>query len=365
MNTTKHPAARIAFSVLLLLTANACFVQIDGEMGFAEFEMEGGINNFVSGSWEADTPIARGTILSVEARSDEDLGLIDLRSSNLEVLIPYSESEEPAEGDVGFFQAVGTGRVAIELIDVTTEELLDFYTVDVEVVDAVRLLRRSGQVLKLEPEAAPDSFGVLDLTPVSLGIELRDSTDHVMNHHHAATASSADEAVLSATAGGTIVLLEGSGGGNTELTVSTVEDEASASYEVHSLGESEITQLLLRETGECHVDTFILAADLSSADDLPVLGVPVSWQVTGAQSVVENEDYIQVSYDEDEFEPITVTAVTATLTASFNLTEAHQCPETESSGCSMSSPAQGENLLGPVLLGLMGLPLLLRRRTHR
>jgi hypothetical protein len=344
-------------SLLALPALGAC--SFTGEMGVATFEMEGGINSWVNGGWKPDEKIAVQTIFSVEAKADEATTPVDLRSGNEEVVALYLASEEPSDGRTGFFEAVGTGRTAIEFFSTTDGEILDFFTVDVAEATSARLV--SGALIDSEDAEGPPHlpFGIVEAIPVTLHVRLEDATGDILNHHHVVTASSSDPEAVEAIAGGTVIMLEGIAG-SAEVTLGASGQAASTILNVTTLAEQEVTQLDLRELemDPCRDHKVRLYADLATDDDLPVLGYPVSWSITGGEIDSESGTEAIISYDEDAFVPVTLLAQAGDLSASFVLDAPRVCPS-GSSGCSFSEGA-ASRAFG--LLLTLGLLFPLRRR---
>lgn len=349
---------QLLVSMLGLLLLNAC--SFEGELGVAEFSLSGGVETVVWGDWSPDSPIANHSVLSVRARADEDLPSIDLRSGNEDILTPFLDAEEPAGGATGFFQATGTGRVAIELFSLEDGELIDFFSIDIEEAAGAVLLRHEAVGRQVPAAAAPEAFGVVEQVPVTFEVQLSDSTDHTLNHHHVVTGSSSDEDSVDVNAGGTVVVIEGIAG-SAEVTVGATGQPATAIHQVSVVLDEDVTAITVQETGSCDEESLALRADLTTAEGLPVLGAPISWQVEGTDSFDEKEDLLLADYDDSEFSPLTVTAHFGDLSASFDLSEPAICEAGDGMGCSLA-PRSGPGESAALALLLLALIPALRRR---
>ena len=198
--------------------------------------------------------------------------------------------------------------------------------------------------------------------PVSLPIQLEDSSGDILNHHHAIVATSSDSASIEAVAGGTVVRLEGIDG-SADISVSAIDQSGTTTFSVTSVVEEEVTQLVVREEDgvECEEDSVQLVAELATEDALPIVGYPVSWSVDGGMLSQESDESVTVGFSESSVDPVTVTAQAGALSASFVIEEPRVCPA-ESSGCSVSGVASSPAaFLWCLLLGLV-LPSIRRRR---
>ena len=353
-------AAALALPFLLSLVG----CSFSGEMGVATFKMEGGVSSSVGGGWAPEEKIALQTVFSVAAQADEAVFPVDLRSQNEDLLISVFAEDEPTSGDTGFFQAIGEGRTAIELISAGEDELLDFFTVDVAAAQEVHLV--SSAVLVQDGSSPTEyvPFGIVESIPVTLDIALIDANGSSLNHHHVVTAESADPTAIEAVAGGSIVLLEGVSG-STTVTHGATEQSASTTLSVHSLSEDAVTQLSLREveSENCREGVVELVADLATDEGMPVLGYPVSWSVEGGELRSQTDASVTLEFASDELTPVRVTATAGTLEAEFVADRNETCPG-NTGGCSQAETRKGHPS-GLVSLLLLLVVTLFKRRRGR
>jgi len=325
---TPYKAALLAIVLLL----PGCFVNIDGEMGNASFRMDGGEDSSVQGAWGTDRAVALASVMSIRALPNRDMEDPLLESSNEEV-VALREVLDSAPEVVASFEAVGTGRAAIELRRESDNRLIDFFQVDVEEAFAASLIRIRDVSLGLDEELIGPQFAVVEGMPVSIRVRLDDENGVRLNHHNVVVASSSATEVLEAEAGGEVVLLD-----------------------------ANAVELRQVEPAVCRDDKLLLVADLTSSEGLDVLGVDLDWELLGDDlSSVPGDTTISVEFEADSFTPFTVIAHYEDLEASFRLEEPILCSD-ERAGCSLVGSRASA---GPLYFALLLLTLYLwvdRRR---
>jgi len=354
-----HALAALTTAAVMLLSG--CVIKIEGEMGNAQFKMEGGEDGSIQGSWEADRALALGTVMSVHAEPDGDLGSGRLESSNEDVIAlrsSLSEANEPSAS----FEAVGTGRAAIELHSGQDNSVIDFFRLDVEEAESVALIRIPDGVLGFTEELVGEQFAVLEGMPVSLGVRLHEADGAALNHHGVAEISSSAPDVLEASAGGDIVLLDANAVGEASLVLTVPEQPAANEFAVRVLEQGDVTRLELRqvEPEVCRSNKVLLIADLFDSDGRAVIGAEVDWELQGEElSVLSGDSTLQVEFETDPFVPFAVSAHFGELEADFSVERAIVCEPYR--GCSLAQqPTNRATRWFAVLLPLL---FALRRRS--
>jgi MYXO-CTERM domain-containing protein len=360
MSARTRTTALLITSLVLL---SGCLVNIEGEMGNADFRMDGGEDGSVAGAWGTDRAVALGSVMTVRAMPDQEMDGPVLRSTNDEV-IALGEVLAVAPDAVSTFEAVGTGRAAIELRRSADERLIDFFRLDIEEAASASLLRIRNAAFGGADELVAAEFAVVEGMPVSMPVRLDDSSGEALNHHNVAVASSSATEVLEASAGGEIVLLDANAIGTATLSLSVPEQPAASDFEVSVVAEEDVVSLELRQVEPlvCSDHKLWLIADLRTSEGLDVLGVEVDWELIGDDlGGVPGDTTITVEFDADAFAPFTVVATYGALETSFVLDEAIVC-DRRRRGCSLA-PARPSG--GPAQFALLLLALLVIRRRQR
>ncbi len=354
-----HQLAALTSAAVLLLSG--CVIKIEGEMGNAQFKMDGGEDDYIQGSWEAQRAVALATVMSVLAEPDGDMETGRLDTSNQQVIALRASLDEGNEPSASF-EAVATGRAAIELHSGDDDNLIDFFRLDVEEAESAALIRIPEGALGFEEELVPEQFAVLEGMPVSLGVRLEEVNGAALNHHGVATISSSSPDVVEATAGGEIVLLDANTAGESTLLLTVPDQPADNQFQLRVLEETEVTRLELRrvEPMVCRRNKVLLVADLFDTDGLAVIGAEVDWQLQGEElSALTGDSTLSVEFETRPFLPFEVTAQFGELDATFSVQQATVCGQAR--GCSLAqhSPHPAARWL-VVLLPLL---LVLRRRS--
>ncbi len=338
-----------------LLLLPGCFVTIDGEMGNASFRMDGGEDSSVQGAWGTDRAVALASVMSIRALPNRDMEDPLLESSNEEVAA-LRETLDSAPEVVASFEAVGTGRAAIELRRESDNRLIDFFQLDVEEAFIASLIRIRDVSLGVDEELIAPQFAVVEGMPVSIRIRLDDENGVRLNHHDVVAASSSATEVLEAEAGGEVVLLDANTVGTATLLLIAPDQPVSNEFEVSVLSPADVQGLELRqvEPAVCRDDKLLLVADLTNSEGLDVLGVDLDWELLGDElSSVPGDTTISVEFEADSFTPFTVIARYEDLEASFRLEEPILCTD-ERAGCSLVGSSASA---GPLYFALLLLTL--------